>query len=141
MYTGININSIVNYKDPGDSDPNNPTIFKIGALDSFIKTFIEDKTTEFDFDENDPNDNGKMRINIGMRNLMKVKFGLKGLENFIDPATGAALQLQLQKFTISGLSYDVVPDSVLAILPKSVFIGLAGAIDRLGSLSQDEKKI
>ena len=142
MYKGINLHEIVKYPSKNDPDPQNPTIFHLGALDSIVESYIEDRTTSFEGSSTNPEEEARLKLDLATRNLLTVKFGLKGFEKFAHPETGELMEFETKPFIIGNTKYLVVTDKLLAIFPnsKSLLAELAAKIKEINSLSEEEKK-
>lgn len=134
MLRGININETCKYVSKSDPDPENPTVFQLGVLDSFIVAHIEDQTTEYDFSGETPN----VKINAGARAILTVKFGIKSIEGLLDPQTSSPIRVTLEKHLIGGREYSVVPDSILCMLPRHIFSELSEEIRKGNVISEEE---
>ncbi|MCX5711768.1 MAG: hypothetical protein NTY47_01690, partial [Candidatus Omnitrophica bacterium] len=80
MFTGISIHETKPYVSKYDPDKNNPTTFQIGSLDPFLRSFIDDQATSFKVSSKNPDAPADATIAGNKRNILVVKFGLKGLE-------------------------------------------------------------
>ena len=140
MLTGINIYESKPYRSKLDADTSNPTVFNLGLLDSHLRAFIEDQTTSFEFSSKNPKDPAKANINASKRNLMVVKFGLKGLENFIDPRDKKPVKFDTASVPVNGKNYNVVTDEIVSMFPKALIDELADVILAENTLSEDERK-
>jgi len=140
MLTGINIYESKPYKSKLDADTSNPTVFNLGLLDSHLRAFIEDQTTSFEFSSKNPKDPAKANINASKRNLMVVKFGLRGLENFIDPRDKKPVKFDTVSVPVNGKNYNVAADEIISMFPKALIDELADVILGENTLSGDEAK-
>ena len=140
MLTGINIYESKPYTSKLDADASKPTVFQIGLLDSMLRAFIEDQTTSFEFSSRNPKESAKANINASKRNLMVVKFGLKGLENFIDPRDGKPVKYDTVSVPVNGKNYMAVTDEIISMFPKGLIDELAEVILAENTLSGDEAK-
>lgn len=140
MLTGINIYETKPYKSKLDPDKDNPTIFHVRLLDSHLRAFIEDQTTSFEFSSKNPKDPAKANINASKRNLLVVKFGLKGFDNFLDPRDKKPLKFDMVSTAINGKNYSAVTDEIISLLPKSLIDELSEVVLAENSLSEDEEK-
>jgi len=140
MLTGINIYETKPYKSKLDPDKDNPSIFHIGSLDSYLRAYIEDQTTSFEFSSKNPKDPAKANINASKRNLLVVKFGLKGFDNFLDPRDKKPLKFDTISTAINGKNYSAVADEIISMLPKALIDELSEVILSENSLSEDEEK-
>ena len=87
MFTGIDINAARKFISKLDPDQNNPTVFHIGVLDPVLRAEVDDETSIFKVSSPSPDDKGDIKFKWSRRQLAAIKFGLKGLENFLDPQT------------------------------------------------------
>jgi len=140
MLTGINIFESKPYTSKLDADSGNPTVFQIGLLDSMLRAFIEDQTTSFEFSSRNPKEPAKANINASKRNLLVVKFGLKGLENFIDPRDKKPIKFDTVSVPVNGKNYKAVTDEIVSMFPKALIDELAEAILAENALSEEEAK-
>jgi hypothetical protein len=133
MFKAINVNEVFLYRSPNDPDKNNPTVFQLGVLDSFLNGHIEDITMVLE-------DNMSSRIDYNRRARLKVKFGLKSLENLIDPVTNAPIKIEFEDSYIGQEKYSGVADKVLNVIDLDLMFELANAIDKHNKLSETEAK-
>lgn len=140
MLTGINIYETKPYHSKLDPDKNNPTIFHIGSLDSYLRAYIEDQTTSFEFSSKNPKDPAKANINASKRNLLVVKFGLRGMDNFLDPRDKKPVKFDSVSVSVIGKNYMAVSEEILSMLPKALIDELAEAILAENTLSEEEAK-
>lgn len=140
MYKGINTWEEHKFVCPEDPDPQDPTVFFVSALDSHVEAYIEDQTTDFSFDPNNPNDEGKLKVLTALRNVLRVKFGLKRMHNFIHPVENKPVVIEHETVTIAGINYKVVPDKVLAMFDKVLIHHLAAEIQKCAHLTVEQKK-
>ena len=140
MLTGINIYESKPYTSKLDADSGNPTVFQIGLIDSMLRAFIEDQTTSFEFSSKNPKEPAKVNINASKRNLMVVKFGLKGLENFIDPRDKKPIKFDTVSVPVNGKNYKAVTDEIVSMFPKALIDELAEAILSENALSEEDAK-
>ena len=140
MITGINIYDTVDYVSKFDPEKTNPTVFKIGFFDVKIKNWISDKTSDFEFSSKNPEDKAKVVFRVKERNLELVRFGLKGMVNFLDPHTKEPVKFSEVAVSMFNKSYNVVSDSILNMLPPKVIDELADVILGETELSEEEVK-
>ena len=96
----------------------NPTTWKLGALDSRIKKIIEDVAWEYSANPNAPGDaKATASFNIGKTELEFVQFGLKGFENF--QANGKQVYHATEQKNINGKAYHVLKDDLLRQTPRN----------------------
>ncbi len=140
MITGININETKPYVSKFDPDKNNPTIFQIGVLDPFIRSHIDDQSTHFELSSKNPDDMAKANVGLSRRNVLAVKFGLRGLENFMDPQTKKAVSFDTVSVSINKANYNAVTDVILKMFSKALIDELAKVILDENELSAGEAK-
>ena len=140
MLTGINIFESKPYTSKLDADPVNPTVFQIGLLDSNLRAFIEDQTTSFEFSSKNPKEPAKANINASKRNLMVVRYGVRGLENFLDPRDGKPVKFDSVSMPVNGKNYKAVTEEIVSMFPKALIDELAEVILTENVLSEDETK-
>ena len=140
MLTGVNVYETRDYVSKLDPDKDNPTIFKIGCSDPMVKAEIEDGVTSFEISSPDPNDAARASWNTNKRNVLAVKFGLKGFENFIDPATKKPVPFDTVSLSKCGKNYNVATDSIMALLGSKLINELGGVILSENVLTDDERK-
>lgn len=141
MFTGINLHETKKYISKNDPNQENPTIFHLGTLDTIVSSYIEDNSTKFDISSPDPEADANIHILFATRNLLIVKFGVKKIENFMDPETKQPGTIESEKVYINGKIYLAIPDKALAMLPRGNLVNeLAAEILKLNSLSQEEAK-
>ncbi|MBI4972896.1 MAG: hypothetical protein HZC16_03660 [Candidatus Omnitrophica bacterium] len=140
MLTGINIYETKPYKSKLDPDKDNPSVFHIGSLDSYLRAYIEDQTTSFEFSSKNPKDPAKANINASKRNLLVVRFGLKGLDNFLDPRDKKPVKFDSVSVSLIGKNYTAVSEEILSMLPKALIDELAEVILAENTLSEEEAK-
>jgi hypothetical protein len=140
MLTGINIFESKPYVSKLDKDSGDPTVFQIGLLDSNLRAFIEDQTTSFEFSSKNPKDAAKANINASKRNLMVVRFGVRGLENFIDPRDKKPVKFDTVSMPVNGRNYKALTDEITSMFPKALIDELAEVILAENTLSEEEAK-
>ncbi|MDD5450199.1 MAG: hypothetical protein PHO42_06380 [Candidatus Omnitrophica bacterium] len=140
MITGININETKPYVSKIDPDKNNPTIFQIGVLDPFIRSHIDDQSTNFELSSKNPDDLARANVGLSKRNVLAVKFGLRGLENFADPQTKKAVSFDTVSVSINKANYNAVTDVILKMFSKTLIDELAKVILDENELSAAETK-
>ncbi|MFA5143976.1 MAG: hypothetical protein WC522_07435 [Candidatus Omnitrophota bacterium] len=140
MITGINIYETRAYKSKLDPDKNNPTVFHIGMLDPFLRAHIDDEVTSLEVSSKNPDDKAKANICASKRNLLAVRFGLKGLENFLDPRTKEPVKFDTISISVNGKNYNGVSEPILAMLGKLLMDELAEVILKENAISEEERK-
>jgi hypothetical protein len=140
MLTGINIYETKPYKSKLDKESDKQTVFHIGLLDAHLRAYIDDQTTSFEVSSQNPKDLAKANIQASKHNLLLVKFGLKGMEDYLDPRDNKPIKFDTTAVSVNGKSYNVVSDSILAVFPKALIDELAGIISGENALSEGETK-
>ncbi len=138
---GISINSRRKYI-PEDQrgDAQDPTVFWIGVLDPRVAAYIEDETTSYDTEGAEKPEDIKVKSRPAMRNYLRVKFGVKGIDNLIDPVTKAPVSIEQKPFKIDGEEFLAISDDVLRMLPKRYFSELAGEVINENAITDEEAK-
>ena len=140
MITGINVYETRDYVSKLDPDKKNPTIFKIGCLDPMVKADIEDEATSFEISSPNASDTAKANLNFNKRNILAVKYGLQGLENFIDPAKKKPVPFKTISMSKFGKNYNVVSDSIIALLGSELINELGNVILGESVLTDEDRK-
>ena len=141
MLTGINLKATRKYVSKTDLDKENPTVFQIGVLDSFTKSWIEDKMTQFELGADGPDGQAKgVSLAINKRNMLIVKHGVKDIENYMDPETGTTVKVSLESTNIGPKHSRVLPDKILAMIPLSIIGELAEEVLREQDLTGEAAK-
>ncbi len=137
---GLKINNERVFISEFETDKENPTKWKIGILDPDISADIEDNITDIEVSSKKGNDKAKAKLNIGRRNLLILRYGLKGFENFMDPETGKEIKFETEIRPFAKKSYEVVSDRIIALIPSKVRTELANAILDENTFSEEEEK-
>ncbi|MBI5872991.1 MAG: hypothetical protein HZB36_02475 [Candidatus Omnitrophica bacterium] len=142
MLTAINLHETKPYISRLDKDQNKPTKFYIGVIDAIVDTYITDKTQVLRDDSSDPAAMPQVQIEMGMANLLRVKFGIKNIEDLADPVTGQMVIFKTDTIKIGSSEYQVVADEVLAKLPfpKLLIPELSAEILKANGLNEGEQK-
>jgi hypothetical protein len=125
MLTGINIYETKPYHSKLDPEKDNPTVFHIGLLDSYLRAYIDDQATSFEFSSKNKNDLARANVNASKHNLLAVRFGLK---------------FDTVSVSIIGKNYMAVSEEILAMLPKVLIDELAEVILSENTLSGEKAK-
>jgi hypothetical protein len=72
-------------------------------------------------------------------NLDAVRFGLKGIRNFVD-RMGSEIKFRTIKRNVNGITYQVVADDVLRYFDLETIEELATELRRLNTVTQAEAK-
>ncbi len=138
---GINIYETKDYVSKFDPDKKSPTVWKIGILDSLLKSKLKDIVTTYEVDPAKPDEGrAKTTLNINQSRVEIVRFGLKGFENFLDPKTGKPVKFDTISKASYGRNYNVVTDEVLKIIPENILYELADEISKESGLTAEEEK-
>ena len=140
MLTGIDVTATKKYVSKLDSDKDNPTVFHIGFLDPALRAEIDDDSSSYEMSSTNPNDKAKVKLNWNKRQITAIKFGLKGLENFLDPQTKKAIEFKCETIRYAGKMRDCVPDRIIAMFPSELRAELAEVILDESKLSENERK-
>ena len=140
MLTGIDVNSTRKYVSKMDPDKENPTVFHIGLLDPVLRAEVDDESSSYEMSSTNPNDKAKVRLNWNKRQIMAIKFGLKGMDNFLDPQTSKPVDLKFETFHYAGKMRNVLPDRIIAMFPNELRQELAEVILNESKLTEDEQK-
>ncbi len=140
MFIGIDRNEVKRYTSPNDPDTSSPTIFILGLLEPSVRNYIEEITGSLDVNPKKPDEAAKMNFNIGKRNHLVLKYGLKGIENFIHPKTKEAIKFEAANGHFAGKLVSGVNDEVLNMLPSNLKAELAEVIWNEDKFSEDAEK-
>ena len=140
MLTGSDINSTRQHISKLDQDIDNPTVFHIGLLDPVLRAEVDDESSSYEMSSTNPNDKAKVRLNWNKRQIMAIKFGLKGMDNFLDPQTRKPMELKFETIHYAGKMRDVVPDRIIAMFPNELRTELSEVILNESRLSEGEQK-
>lgn len=140
MFTGIDINASRKYVSQNDPDKENPTVFLIGSLDPVVRAELEDESSLYEMSSQNPDDKTKVQLNLNKRQMTAVRFGLKGMENFLDPKTLNPVPFKTEKMMYAGKMRDAVPESMLAMIPHALRMELAEEVLNEAYLSEQEEK-
>ncbi|MCK5057086.1 MAG: hypothetical protein KAT34_10550 [Candidatus Aminicenantes bacterium] len=140
MITGVNIYETRDYVSKDDPDKEKPTIFKIGLLDSQMKSHILDKVSDFELSSDNPDDDTKINYRTNERNLSLVKFGVKDIENLLDPQTAEPIKIKPDTVNRFGKSYEILPDRILNMLRLKIITELALEILKEVNITKEAEK-
>ena len=141
MITGINAAETIDHISKYETDKNNPTIWKIGVLDSILKSKIQDISTVYESDPINPQIvRARATINVQERIIDIVRFGLKDIVNFIHPQTGNPIKFDTVSVSRFGKNYNVVSDEILKVIPSKILEELAEEISKQSGITEDEIK-
>lgn len=116
----------------------NATVFHLAPLDVFLMGYIYDNASSITGTQ------GASVIGITTKvnqtNIDAVKFGLVGIDNFVDDKNGNLVVLKRIKSAHAGRRYEAVPDEVLTKLGVQLVQELADEIKRISEVSSAEAK-
>lgn len=140
MLRGIDINATRKYVSRLDPDKENPTVFHIGALDPVLRAEIDDESSSYEMSSTNPNDKARVKLNWNKRQITAIKFGLKGMDNFLDPQTDKPVEVKFETIQYAGKMRNVLPDRIIAMFPSELRQELSEAILSESKLSEEERK-
>ncbi len=140
MLTGIDVNATRKYVSKLDPDTNNPTVFHIGVLDPVLRAEIDDESSSYEMSSSNPNDKAKVKLNWNKRQITAIKFGLKAVDNFLDPETHKPVAISFERIHYAGKMREALPDHLIAMFPSELRTELAEVILNESKLSGDERK-
>ena len=138
MIKGVEVKKTFKYVSTKDVDKDNPTVFVIGTVDPFVKAYIEDATTSFNFGANQEDGEYPVKIEIARRTYLTVKHGVRRIENLLDPETQKPVEDVEEVVGIEDRQYPVLSSKVLDMLPQAVIAELAGVINRFSETGVEE---
>lgn len=137
-FKAINLTKTVEHQ--SELDPNKGTdkavIFTLGAIDTRTFSSIFDKQIE-----SKTNKEGEIIIKPNQLTAAYqfVKFGLKGLQNWLDDKD-SPIEFKTERVNVFGKSYTLVTDSILEGFPSELITELAEAIIDINNLSESDVK-
>lgn len=140
MLTGIDITATRKYVSKLDPDKENPTVFHIGVLDPALRAEVDDESSSYEMSSHNPDDKAKVKLNWNRRQLTVIKYGLRGIDNFLDPQTAKPVTLKFDTLHYAGKMRNAVPDHVIAMFPSELRQELADVILNEARLTGEERK-
>ena len=140
MLTGIDVSATRKYVSKLDPDKESPTVFHIGFLDPALRAEIDDESSSYEMSSSNPNDKAKINLSWNKRQITAIKFGLKNVENFLDPQTKKPIDFRCEAIRYAGKMRDCVPDRIIAMFPSELRQELAEVILDESKLSEKERK-
>lgn len=140
MLTGINIYETKPYKSKLDKNKEKTSVFHICPIDAHLRAYIDDQAMSFEISSNNPKDQAKASVSANKRNLLLVRFGLRGLEGFLDPRDNKPVKFDTISMTVNGKNYNVITDEILAMFPKVLIDELAEVISGENEITEEERK-
>jgi hypothetical protein len=140
---GLNLAATEDYSSRYDSDAKagpgqvvNPTVFRLGTLDSFVFAHIRDKLTVYETSPL-PGAKGNVRVSANEMAIETVRYGLRGWRNLKD-GQGNDIPFRTVKQYLFGREYDAVADECLMVLPLQLVLELSERLKMLNELSEAE---
>lgn len=123
--------------DPEKNNKEKATVFELGVLSYRVESLIKDKYQYFTQEK----ESGDYRLgaNINARAKDIVRFGLKGVKNFVD-SNGKEVRFDTKSESLGGVNYSVVTDGFLDKLGAKVVLELSEAILNENKLSEEGLK-
>jgi len=130
MITPIALGAVKRYVAKDDKE--NPTTWLLGSIDSIAKTKILSESISVNMDDLD---NPKINANINPleQDLLIVRMGLKGYENFSVP-------YKTEKLKIGTMEIDVLAEEILKAIPRNIISELSGVIWGENTVTEKERK-
>jgi len=132
MIDPLAIGLTIEYIAQEDKDSENPTVWLIGALDSFTQSKLIGSFLEMSTEDGKPKI--EKSIKTGSPDFAIVKYGLKGFKNF------GTIEFRSEKVSAFGQEFEAVPDDILGRIPLSLIHELAGIIWKGNNINEDIKK-
>ena len=140
MFIGIDRNEVRRYISANDPDLSSPTVFILGLLDPSVRNYIEEITGSLDVNPKKPDEAAKMNFSLGKRNHLVLKYGLKGIDNFIHPKTKEPVKLEITNGHFAGKLIAGVSDEVLNMFPSNLKAELAEVIWNEDKFTETDEK-
>lgn len=118
------------------TDKKDPTIWRLGTLDSIVKTLIMSKSFEVRVEGEKIKTSpvvAALELDIEI-----LKFGLKGWTNF--KLNGKEITFKIDKEELGGQKYDVLSRDSIKFIPRNVVTTLANEIFKENELSEEAEK-
>jgi len=131
-WKAISLSELVEWIDPFDPDPEDPTRWWVHAISSRMQGMIRDNAMSLVQDPYQPT-GLTPSLGVHKRNRETVRFGLAKWERFLRPNDGKEIPVELEKVKIAGVDHEVVPDAVLDLIPIDVIQRLANLINELSN--------
>lgn len=140
MIKAINLSDTVQFQSEHDPDKGNPgaTVFVLAPIAARINAVLKDRATQF---RSDATGGGGLQADFRPNDIAldTVRHGLKGLSNFMGNKN-VPLEYATQDQVIGAVTYKVVADSILDVIPLAVMRELSGEINKLSSVPEVEAK-
>lgn len=132
---GLRLGETWEYISKLDPDPDNPTVWVLGTLDSEVYSRLMDQLAVYRVNPARPDAEPEMKLNAFERNLRTVQYGLRGWRNFLDDK-GREIPFRTER--VQGR--EVVPMELVRQIPFPVLDELARAIVEGNTLTEEEGK-
>lgn len=141
-FVGVNIYETRRYVSPNDPDRESPTVFELGVLTHDLRAELEKRTCNIEYNNLGKESGATARANVNMtdRNFMICKFGIRNIENFIDPRDNKPIRFDTTSVSIRGKNYPGVSDEILNMLGADLRLELAEEILKENTLGAAEIK-
>ncbi len=134
MISPIPIGQIKDFTLPNDKK--DPTIWKIGVLDSIVKTLLMSRTLDIKI-ENSQTKSYPTAATLEL-DIDILRFGLKGWQNF--KLNGKDVEIKKEKENLGKEDYDVLSRDSIKFIPRGIITTLANEIYISSEVSDDEEK-
>lgn len=132
MIDPLAVGLTIEYVVESDRKSVEPTIWVLGALDSFTQSKLASSFFKISMDGDTP------KVEKNMVNdhpdFLVVKHGLKGFKNF------GNIEFKTEKSTMFNKELNIVPDEILGKIPLDVIHELAQVIWKGNNVSEDLRK-
>lgn len=116
-----------------------PTVFKLGILDTALSTELMDSMTAFQRNDKSPDDDGTITVHYAKRRMQVVRFGVKGWTNLVDKQ-GNPVEPKFKNHQVAkGLQRMGLTDESLNVI-KPWIKELAGKIESDNSFLENDEK-
>lgn len=120
--------------DPAKGTPD-ATQFTIGAIDSYISSYVFDRTLVFG--ESAGGEREVAQVKMNESNIDVVRFGLKGWKNFKDEDNNDVEFTTVER-VVMGKKYVAASDECIARMDIALIRDLASAIREINVVTKDE---
>lgn len=123
-----------------ETDLENPTIFHVGVLPAAVRAALEDAQTRIETSSKNPNEKALVTINIKQHRLLALRFGLKGIDNGVDPRNQKPVEFSTVSYSLKGKNYNIVTEEIVDMIHPKVQEELTEIILGESNLSEAEEK-
>lgn len=140
MIKPINVGETFEYVLKMEKNDSDPTVFILSILDSIIKTKLKDLGMVYRYNPDAPKDSvAEAKMNIAEQELEFVRFGLKGIKNFMDK-NGNEIKFKMINRRIGNTDYEIVSDETLKVIPRFAINEIANELMQKNEISEEEEK-